>query len=222
MTRMSTNVSSATPSSVGNISKKRLTRYFHIVVAEARPVPRPRAPALLREPDRVELVVEIVAGCDRPAFHLRQMRNDAMPLQRVDDVRLVVEQPLLELAQDLLALFGIGGASLPVHEVVDDGVLVPAVVRVGGADEARQVEVGLDDEAALEVHGDLEVAALEHRMVRGGLDDLLPPVEADLLPLRDEPDAERLVGMRDAAVLEDEREAVRHARFLQQPARLGA
>src|SRR2546425_13090854 len=77
-------------------------------------------------------------------------------------------------------------------------------------------------EAALEVHRHLEVAPLEHRMIRGGLDDLLPHVEADLLPLRDEPDAERLIGMRDAAVLEHEREAVGHAGFLQQAPGLGA
>src|SRR5207248_5760834 len=188
MTRMRTNVSSATPNSVGNINRKRLNRYFHMVVARARPAPRPRAPALLREPDRVELVVEIVAGRDRPALHLGEMRDDAMPLQRVDHVRLVVEQPLLELPQDLFALLDVRGASLPDVHVVDGGVLVPAVVRVRGAHEAGQVEVRLDDEAALEVHGDFEVAALEHRMIRGGLDELLLDAEADVPPLIDEPD----------------------------------
>src|SRR5258706_5496696 len=82
MTRMSRNVTSATPSRVGSISRKRLMRYLV---------------TLFRQPHRVELVVQIVAGRDRPALHLRQMRRDPVPLQRVDDVRLLVEQPRLEL-----------------------------------------------------------------------------------------------------------------------------
>src|SRR6266513_5398735 len=108
MTRIRTNVSSATPSSVGNINKNRLTRYFHMVVAGRGRRRVPRA-GLLRKPDPVELVVEIVAGRDRPALHLAQMRDDPVPLQRVEHVRLFVQQPLLELAQDLLALLRIGG-----------------------------------------------------------------------------------------------------------------
>src|SRR5262249_39156136 len=113
MTRMRTNVSKATPSSVGNISRKRLTRYFHI--------------ALFGEPDGVELVVEIVAGRDRPALHFGQMRDDPVPLERVDHVRLVVEQALLELADEPFALLDVGRARLPTVEVVDHSVLVLAV-----------------------------------------------------------------------------------------------
>src|SRR5258705_8537045 len=157
MTRMSRNVTSATPSRVGSISRKRLIRYLV---------------TLFGQPHRVELVVQIVAGRDRPALHLRQMRDDPVPLQRVDDVRLLVEQPLLELAQDLLALLGIGGAALLVHEVIEHGVLVLAVVRVGRGDEARQVEIGLDDEAALEGHGDVEGPALDQALVRRDLHHL--------------------------------------------------
>src|SRR2546430_3242011 len=190
MTRMSRNVTSATPSRVGNISRKRLTRYLD---------------TLFRQPHRVELVVQIVAGRDRPALHLAEVRHDPVPLQRVDDVGLLVEQPLLDLAQDLLALLDVGGPALLVHQVVDHRVLVPAVVGVGGAEEARQVEVGLDDEAALEVHGDLEVAPLEHRVVGAGLDHLHLHVEADLPPLVDEPHTQRLGGMRGCPVPESER-----------------
>src|SRR5215469_9178779 len=98
MTRMSRNVTSATPSSVGSISRKRLTRYLV---------------TLFRQPDRIELVVQIVAGRDRPAVDLAQVRHDPVPLQRVDHVGLVVEQALLELTQDLLALLHVGRARLP-------------------------------------------------------------------------------------------------------------
>src|SRR5437016_10868232 len=101
MTRMSRNVTSATPSRVGSISRKRLMRYLV---------------TLFRQPHRVELVVQVVARRDRPAVHLGQMRDDPVPLQRVDHVRLLVEQALLNLTQELLALLGVGGAALLVHQ----------------------------------------------------------------------------------------------------------
>ena len=53
--------------------------------------------SLLGEPDRVELVVEVVARRDRPAPHLGAVRDDAVPLERLDVVHLLVEQALLEL-----------------------------------------------------------------------------------------------------------------------------
>src|SRR4030095_2909142 len=122
MTRMRVDVTMATPSRVEIISKNRLSRYFHI--RPHRFGGRRGAPgiagALLREPDRIELVVQVVTRGDGPALHLRQVRDDPVPLQRVDDVRLVVEQPLLELPQDLLALLEIGGPPLPAEQVVDD------------------------------------------------------------------------------------------------------
>src|SRR5687768_8918215 len=102
MTRMSRNVTSATPNIVGSISRNRLIRYLV---------------TLFGQPHRVELVVEVVARRDRPALDLGQVRDDAVPLQRVDHVRLLVEQALLQLAQDLLALLRIGGAALPAEQV---------------------------------------------------------------------------------------------------------
>src|SRR2546428_13391371 len=75
MTRMSRNVTSATPSRVGNISRKRLTRYLD---------------TLFRQPHRVELVVQIVVGRDCPALPLAVMRSDSVPLQRLDDMCLLL------------------------------------------------------------------------------------------------------------------------------------
>src|SRR6185503_12617834 len=107
MTRMSRNVTSATPSRVGSINRKRLIRYLA---------------TLFGQPHRVELVVQVVAWRDRPVLDLGQVRDDPVPLQRVDHVGLIVEQALLELAQDLLALLGIDGTALLVHQVVDHRV----------------------------------------------------------------------------------------------------
>src|SRR5207247_1453055 len=54
------------------------------------------------------------------------------------------------------------------------------------------------------------------------LNGLHPHVHADLLPLVDEPDRDRLVRLRDTPILEGEREALRHTGLSQQPAGLGA
>src|SRR5436190_7367276 len=120
--RMRTKISTATPRSVGNIRRKRLTTYFHIA-------------ELLSQPHRVELVVEIVAGRDRPASHLARVRDDAVPLECVDHVHFLVQQPLLEGAEVPLPLLGVRGARLLIEELVDYLVLVLAVVRVRRAEE---------------------------------------------------------------------------------------
>src|SRR5215831_4028397 len=131
--------------------------------ALARLPPHPCS-ELLTQPHGVELVVEVVAGRDRPPLDVGAMGDDPMPLDQVDDVGLLVEESFLEGPEVLLALLEVGGPCLLLEEIVDDGVLVPAEVRVGLAYEARQIQIRLHDEAALEVHGNLEVSPLEHRV----------------------------------------------------------
>src|SRR5437879_4859896 len=84
---------------------------------------------LLRQPHPVELLVQEVAGGDRPAAHPAEVRHDAVPREGVDEVHFLVVEALLERAQEALALLGIGGARLPGIEVVEHGVLVAAVVH---------------------------------------------------------------------------------------------
>ena len=145
-----------------------------------------------------------------------------MVLQRPQIVRFLVEQPLLERPEIALALLRVERARLLHEQIVEDRILVAAEVAVGDPDglELVDVHVGLDDEAALEVHGDVEVAPLQHRVIGGRLDRLLTHAEADLAPLIDEPDAERLIGLRDPAVLEDERKPLGDAGLTQQAASL--
>ena len=74
----------------------------------------------LRQPHRVELLVQEVAGRDRPAPHLGAVRDDPVVLQRVEVVDLLVEQPLLERAQVPLALLGVvsmsrSGSTMKLH-----------------------------------------------------------------------------------------------------------
>src|SRR2546427_5097218 len=183
-----------------------------------------RTRTLFSKPHRVELLVQIVARAHRPAAHPSVVRDDPVPLQRVEVVHFLVDQPPLELPDGLPALLRVDGTALLLVELVEHPVRVPAVVgwtlvlRL----ELVEVEVGLDDVAALEVHRRVAVAAPQLRVVLRRLADLLLDVEADLPPLVDEPDADGLVGHRNAAVLEGERKAIGDPGLLEQPFRLGA
>src|SRR5215813_7203321 len=96
--------------------------------------PNPRPPAgscpkanmclggLLREPNGVELVVQVVARGDLPAVHFAAVRNDPVPLERHDVVSFFVEETLLELPEQRLPFLGIDRAGLLVEEVVQYGV----------------------------------------------------------------------------------------------------
>src|SRR5712691_5091077 len=206
----------------GNATANRIRRIRRLLSA-------PALRGLLRHPHRVELVVQVVARRDRPSLDPRAMGHDPMPLERVHRVHFLVQETLLELPDVLLPLLGIDRPTLLHVQLVEDGVLLPGVVGVadapgsgrrGPALELVQVEVGLDHVAALGVHGDLEVPTAQIGEPLGRLGDLLPHAEADLPPLVDEPDPERLVRHGDPAILEREREALRDPGFLQEPPRL--
>src|SRR5262245_232118 len=218
MTRRRRKMIAATPSSVGNIRRNRLRMYRPMCGASpcrGSPLP-PRwgqgsTHPLLREPDRIELIVQIVARCDLPPVHFARVRNDPMPLERHDVVHFLVQRALFDLAHVLLSLLDIVSTALLGVEVVEHLVVVEAVVRRVPASrgELVEVEVRLDDVPALEVHRDLEVTLLQGVVVRGRFDDLLLDRDANLSPLIDQPHGDRLVRHRYAAVLEREREPLR-------------
>src|SRR5262245_58261326 len=183
-------MSTATPTRVGIISRTRFRMYrvmgsdfaFRTIPARA-----PTAPSLtggrrserqsltlgrlLREPDGVELVVQVVARRDLPPVDLTAVGHDPVPLQRHDVVDFLVEEALLELPDERLPLVGVGRARLLFVELVEHAVGVTAVVRrvLVSREEFVDVEVGLDDVAALEIHRHLEVARPEWREIRGRL-----------------------------------------------------
>src|SRR5215831_1562198 len=192
--RIRKKMSTATPRSVGIIRSSRLTMYL---------VTRP---PLLGEPHAVELVVDEVAGRDGPAAHLGAVRDDAVPLERVEVVGLLVQQSSLEVADPLLPLFGIEGAALLLVEIVQGLVDVAAVVVTADSHrlELVEVEVGVDRVAALGVDGDLVVAGDQIGLPLRRLDELVTRREPDLAPLVHEPDGHRLVRHRHVAVLQAE------------------
>src|SRR5437899_6014672 len=162
-TRIRKKMSTATPSSVGIIRRSRLTMYLPM-----RSVP-PLAERLLGEPHGVELLVQEVAGRDRPATHPRAVRDDAVPLERVEIVRFLVEKPLLELAHEPLALLRVDRPTLPGVQLVEHAVGVAPVVVVAHARglELVEVEIRLDHEPALrsEEHTS-ELQSLRHLVCR--------------------------------------------------------
>src|SRR2546430_15667657 len=77
--------------------------------------------ALLRlfaQPDRVELVVQVVARRDRPAAHLRQVGGDPVPLEGHDGMYLLVVESPLERAPVLPPPLRGGGSRLLLGQLV--------------------------------------------------------------------------------------------------------
>src|SRR5262245_13289909 len=124
---------------------------------------------LFGEPHGVELIVEVMAGRDRPAAHAGAVRHDTVPLERVDVVGLLVEETLFEGLDVSPTLVGIHGATLPDVEVVQHGIGVPAVVGIASARglELIEIQVWIDHVPALEVSTELEVPGPEVLEVLG-------------------------------------------------------
>src|SRR5437899_7357276 len=165
-TRIRKKMITATPNRVGIIRSKRLMMYL---VTERRP--------LFGQPHAVELVVDEVAGRDGPAAELGAVRNDAVPLERVGVVSLLVQQPTLEVADVFLPLLGVERAALLLVEIVEALVDIAAVVVAADAHrlELVEVEVGVDRVAALRVDGDLVVALAQVGLPLRRLDEVRSP-----------------------------------------------
>src|SRR3546814_16051344 len=108
--RIRKNTIIAAPNRVWFISIRRFIMYLYIKpsCSVARP-PQPRRTGpdyslslaglsshtwLLIQPHDIELLREIMARADLPALHLRAMRNDPVPPDRHEGVRMVVERHL--------------------------------------------------------------------------------------------------------------------------------
>src|SRR5581483_3573862 len=154
----------------------------------------------LREPHRVELLVQEVAGRDRPAAQPRAVDHDPVPHQRVDEVHFLVVQPLLEGAEVAAPFIRVGRPRLLRVQLVHHGVLVATEVHRRRREIPVQVHVRLDDGVARGVGRHLVLTILLHLQPGGRLEHDLLDVDADLPPLVDEPDADRLVRLRHGAV----------------------
>src|SRR6186997_1066011 len=105
------------------------------------------------QPDGGEVLVEVVAGADLPAFHLAVVRNDPLPPDRRDLPGLLAKRDPLELAHRHQPLRRVGLTRLLVVELVELGIAVAAVIdRAAIArDELGQLQVGIVHEVTVEV-----------------------------------------------------------------------
>ena len=171
---------------------------------------------LLVEPDLREVVVQVVARRDRPPLHVGPVGDDAVPPQRDGAMGLLIHHPLLVGPHQPLLL---GHIARPVHGVVQLDqlrILELAVLIAGVRPEPGDVDQRIDDRLAVELHRHVELALAQQREERAGGFHLLLDGDADLLPLVDQPDAQRRVGLVDGAVGQRELE-VGDTGLLQQP-----
>src|ERR1700704_5969162 len=105
----------------------------------SRPAPGPTAshPELLIQPDVRQILVQIVARADLPAFHIRPVGDDPIPPGQHQLVRLDIHDVLGELEHQLLLLRRVGLVHRLVEDLLLSRVFVIAVILL--AYGARQV-----------------------------------------------------------------------------------
>src|ERR671935_886816 len=220
--RMMTKVRIATPTSVGIMSKSRPMTYrrIRLVSGGSRWAANP---SLLREPDGLEVLVGVVVRADAPAAHYVEVGDDPVPPEHRVLVSLRVHRVLLDAGDEPLALRRVGLTALRVDHLVQVGVFVvgevEALAETGRRPELRELQIGLVQEVAVEVERDLEVARAQVRLIRRCLLHVVRRRDADLLPLVDDEERDRLVRCGDVAVQELEAQ-VGHARVREQLLRL--
>src|SRR6516165_2993819 len=144
---------------------------------------------LFIEPNRRQILIEIMAGADPPALHIRAVRNNTVIPQQEYLVGLTVENVLLEVAHQGPLLGELGFIQHPVVQI--DFLLVVELAVARDVDRMRQVSLNveqwIDHTVAITVHGGVEVA-IAHSFEPGpGRQDPLRDMKADLAPLIDHP-----------------------------------
>src|SRR2546428_6415743 len=220
--RMTTKVRTATPTSVGIMSRSRPTMYRLTVGTRAAyaalgclacalrarrsSVGRPLSQSLLLlcEPDPGEVLVRVVVRADAPATDDVEVRDDPVPPVARVLVGLLVHRVLLDVRHELHALGRVGLAALSVDHRVELVVVVEreveALAGLARRPELGELKVRLVEEVAVEVERDLEVARAKVGLIRRGLLHVVRRGDADLLPLVDEEDGHRLVRRGDGPV----------------------
>src|SRR5918996_1836123 len=157
------NTSTATPSSVGTISAARWKMKRSTGCVRRR----------LLNPDGREILVEVVARGDVPAFHLGVKDDDPMPPDGGDDIGLL-ERVALELPQSRDAFGAVQLTRLFVEQLVQLSIDVAGVVdrRAVGGDVLDQLQIRLVHEVAVEVERGVvgRVLPLLRRQVQLGLE----------------------------------------------------
>src|SRR5215472_5543217 len=111
------------------------------------------------EPDRAEILVEVMARADPPPLDVGSVRNDPVPPQQEHGVRLVVEHVFLKLAHQR-ALFGCVGLAQHLLIEIYRGLILEVSVILG-KHRARQIPLNVEWRVwhivAIANEGDLEI-----------------------------------------------------------------
>src|SRR5215471_15304539 len=158
--------------------------------------------SLLIEPDRRQILIEVMARADFPAFDIRSVRNHPVIPQQKDRVRLGIEHVFLEVADQRPLLRRVGLAQRLIVEVDRFGILEVSVIC--GVDRARQVplhvERCIDHALAISSQHCFEIATAHCFEIWTCRHYALGDVDTDLAPLVDYPSGVVFIGLVDIAV----------------------
>src|SRR6516162_6727573 len=172
---------------------------------------------LFIEPNRRQILIEIMAGADPPALHIRAVRNNTVIPEQEYLVGLAVENVLLEVAHQGPLLRELGFMQHPIVQI--DFLLVLELAIARDVDRMRQVSLDVEQwvnhTVAIAVHGSVEVAIAHSFEPRAGRQDPLRDVKPDLAPLIDYPGRVVFIGLVDIAVHQLKAEPL-GPRFVQQ------
>ena len=165
----------------------------------------------LVEPDRSQILIDIVARPDLPAFDVCAVGHDPLPPQQVDRMSLLVEDVFGEFKQIGPLLGLVEFAQLAVVHLDFLWVVELAVVRAGHRMQQIFADIGerIDDVLAIALGADIKISAAQRFEPWPGRYYLLGYVQSDLVPLVDDPDAIIFVRLIDVAVEQFEAEPPR-------------
>src|SRR6516165_10196934 len=176
-----------------------------------------RSAELFVEPHSRQILVEIMAGTDLPAFHIRTVKNSAIIPQQEYLVGLVVENVFLEVAHQGPLLGELGFMQHPIVQI--DFLLVLELAIARDVDRMRQISLDVEQwvnhTVAIAIHGSVEVAIAHRFEPRAGRQDPLRDMKPDLAPLIDYPGRVVFIGLVDIAVHQLKAEPL-GPRFVQQ------
>src|SRR6185437_1560987 len=147
------------------------------------------AMTLLVQPDRCQILVQVMARADLPAFDICPVGDDPVPPQHREFVRLGIDDVLFEIAHQAALL---GCVRLMQRGLIKvDFLLVVVIAVILGEDGARQhllgVEQRVDHAGAIGFENDVEIAAAHRLEPRAGRNHALLRMKPDLAPFVDQP-----------------------------------
>src|ERR1700757_5135257 len=154
---------------------------------------------LLVQPDRCQILVQIMARADLPALYVVSVGDDPIPPQHRELVRFGIDHVLLEFSHQTTLL---GRIRLVEHCLVKlDFLWIVVISIILGINRARQdllrVKQRVDHARTISFEHDVEIATAHCFEPRAGRHDALRCLEPDLAPFIDQPSPDIFIGLVD-------------------------